>query len=84
MRRNQRLRNAELSSDQEKKDTSFASETNNRRKLNKKFSEDDSATLTDKALKKLPKRKQKVVRKSTGTPKSTSPAPELLANTTSA
>lgn len=84
MRRNQRLRNAELSSDQEKKDTSFASETNNRRKLNKKFSEDDSATLTDKALKKLPKRKQKVVRKSTGTSKSTSPAPELLANTTSA
>jgi hypothetical protein len=83
-RRNPRLRNSEMSSDIDRKDSLFASETNARKKLNKKFSEDDSTLVSNEALKKIPKRKQKIIRKSTGTSKSTSPAPELLANTTSA
>jgi hypothetical protein len=37
----------------------------------------------DSSKKQSAKRKQKVARKSTGTSNSTSPAPEMLANTTS-
>jgi len=46
-----------MSSDIDRKDSPFASETNARKKLNKKFSEDDSTLVSNEALKKLPKRK---------------------------